>query len=168
MDNDAVETSNGNFIKKSLLNNYKATELTELDQSTLVDLASALEESATALDHPDLSIRAGSKRSASPASASPVTTPAKVSKAPTKPPRGIPVRRTTSQTAPEEESASVSFGEPRTEAEIAADNVGDLQVVVRRADGSLGLPRRFNANVGFLTEQPDIGYVQGKTFKFIL
>ena len=54
-----------------------------------------------------------------------------------------------------------SYGEPRTDLEIAADAVGDLQVVVRRQDGSLGVPRRFSANVGFLTEDPVTGYVPG-------
>ena len=54
-----------------------------------------------------------------------------------------------------------SYGEPRTDLEIAADAVGDLQVVVCRKDGSLGVPRRFNANIGFCIEDPDTGYVPG-------
>lgn len=165
--------------------------MTDLDSATLVELADSLEETATSYGIQDLFIRTGSKRSsASEAS----TVPVKVAKVPQKPPRGVPrdplspvtvnpgprnfsvhpesfsfteTPNSTAANLPSEEHGE-SYGEPRTDLEIAADAVGDLQVVVRRQDGSLGVPLRFSANVGFLTEDPVTGYVPGNWFYYFL
>ena len=164
--------------------------MTDLESSTLVELADSLEQTAAAIE--SSFIRTGSKRSGASEN---FAVPAKVVKTPPKPPRGVSVRSgTTDPLSPLSVTAgpttftvhpdSFSFaetpnstaanlpssehgecyGEPRTDLEIAADAVGDLQVVVCRKDGSLGVPRRFNANIGFLTEDPDTGYVPGNFY----